>query len=191
MHGGCRQVLSGCGPHPVAETIKIPSKEKMSVNKEITGDGVRPGRAEIEDVLKELTAIRADMVAAPALSRPRLDEVHRNCRDSARNFLHYLALRRHDLRPLQLRLAALGLSSLGRAESHVLATVDAVLGVLHRLADPSWQSGLEETEAIDFAKGEQLLAEHADMLFGPAPGGRGVRIMVTMPSEAAENYSLV
>ena len=184
-------MLSGCGPHPVAETIKIPSKEKMSVNKEITGDGVRPGRAEIEDVLKELTAIRADMVAAPALSRPRLDEVHRNCRDSARNFLHYLALRRHDLRPLQLRLAALGLSSLGRAESHVLATVDAVLGVLHRLADPSWQSGSEETEAIDFAKGEQLLAEHADILFGPAPGGRGVRIMVTMPSEAAENYSLV
>jgi hypothetical protein len=43
---------------------------------------------------------------------------------------HDLALRRHDLRPMQLRLAALGLSSLGRAESHVLATVDAVLGVL-------------------------------------------------------------
>jgi pyruvate kinase len=83
----------------------------MSVNTEITGDGVCPEDAEIKDVLKELTAIRADMVAALAMSRPRLNEVHSNCRDSA-----YLALRRHDLRRLQLRLAALGLSSLGRAE---------------------------------------------------------------------------
>ena len=37
---------------------------------------------------------------------------------SAANFAHYLALRRHDIRPLQLELAARGLSSLGRAESH-------------------------------------------------------------------------
>jgi pyruvate kinase len=105
--------------------------------------------------------------------------------------LHYLALRRHDLRPLQLRLAALGLSSLGRAESHVLATIDAVLGVLHRLTDPSWQPCSEEVAVVDFAKGQQLLAEHTSTLFGPAPIGRRVRIMVTMPSEAADDYLLV
>jgi pyruvate kinase len=161
------------------------------MNTEITANGACPGSADIADILKELTAIRADLVAAPALSRPRLDEVHSNCRDSAENFLHYLALRRHDLRPLQLRLAALGLSSLGRAESHVLATIDAVLGVLHRLTDPSWQPCSEEVAFVDFAKGQQLLAEHTSTLFGPEPSGRRVRIMVTMPSEAADDYLLV
>jgi hypothetical protein len=85
----------------------------MFANTEIAGGGICGERAEIEDVLKELSAIRADMIAAPDMSRPCLDEVHSNYRESARNFLHYLALRRHDLRPLQLRLAALGLSSLG------------------------------------------------------------------------------
>ena len=129
-------------------------------------------RAEIEDILKELSDIRAEMVAAPGMSRPRLDEVHSNYRESARNFLHYLALRRHDLRPLQLRLAALGLSSLGRAESHVLAAIDAVMGVLRRLADPSWQTSSEKIEVVDFAKGQQLLSEHTETLFGPARKGR-------------------
>ena len=35
------------------------------------------------------------------------------------NLLHYLGLRNHDLRELQSRLTALGLSSLGRTESSV------------------------------------------------------------------------
>ena len=39
---------------------------------------------------------------------------------SGENLLHYLALRDRDLRDLQLQLYRLGLSSLGRAERHVL-----------------------------------------------------------------------
>jgi pyruvate kinase len=149
------------------------------------------GGTDIEGVLKELLAIRADMVAEAAKSQSRLDEVHPNYRASARNLLHYLPLRRRDLRPLQLRLAALGLSSLGRAESHVLATVDAVLEVLHRLTGCSWQTPPHEAPVIDFAGGEELLAKHTEGLFGRATPGRSVRIMVTMPSEAADDYTLV
>jgi len=154
-------------------------------------DGASPGNPDIEGVLSELMAIRADMVAGLAMSQPHLARVHANYRDSARNLLHYLALRRRDLRPLQLRLASLGLSSLGRAESHVLATVDAVLGVLHRLVQRAWHPASQETAVIDFAHGERLLAEHTDALLGPATTGRTVRIMVTMPSEAADDYLLV
>jgi pyruvate kinase len=153
-------------------------------------DACRRG-PEIEDVLRELTAIRAEMVADPAMPQRRLEAVHAHYRDSARNLLHYLALRRHDLRPLQLRLAALGLSSLGRAESHVLATVDAVLEVLHHLAGRPWQPPSQEPGIVDFAAGQRLLAEHTEALLGPATPGRGVRIMVTMPSEAGDDYPLV
>jgi pyruvate kinase len=163
----------------------------MSLTTENTTDSIWPESADVQDVLRELTAIWTDMVADPALSQPRLDEVHANYRDSARNLQHYLALRRHDLRPLQLRLAALGLSSLGRAESHVLATIDSVLNVLHQLVNRSWQPPSQEAEAVDFAKGQRLLTEHTDALLGPAPKGREVRIMVTMPSEAADDYLLV
>jgi pyruvate kinase len=147
--------------------------------------------ADIEALLQELAAIRTRMVADAAASRTALDTVHANYRDSAENLLHYLSLRRHDLRPLQLQLAALGLSSLGRAESHVLATVDAVLDALHRLAQNAWQTPSHEAARVDFAEGERLLVEHTDALLGPAASGRSVRIMVTMPSEAAHEYTLV
>ncbi|MEZ5987574.1 MAG: pyruvate kinase [Planctomycetota bacterium] len=150
-----------------------------------------PECVEIGLVIDELLGIRRDMIAAAVSSQARLDEVHPQYRDSARNLLHYLAMRRRDLRTLQSRLAALGLSSLGRAESHVLATVDTVLkaanGLLHRpgsLPPP-------EDRTVTFADGQRLLAEHTEKLLGPTTPGRNVRIMVTMPSEAADSYTLV
>ncbi|PKD44242.1 pyruvate kinase [Rhodohalobacter barkolensis] len=150
-----------------------------------------PGKESPAQVIEELKSIRAEMIADASQSAPRLDQVHANYRDSARNLLHYLALRRRDLRPLQLRLAALGLSSLGRAESHVLATVDAVLEILYRLTGSPRQAIAPEAAPIDFETGERLLADHTEAMFGPAKPARRVRIMVTMPSEAADDYTLV
>jgi pyruvate kinase len=153
--------------------------------------GASPSSEELAELLGELLTLRAELIAGPTLSQAALDAVDPSNRDSARNFLHYLVLRRRDLRPLQLRLAALGLSSLGRAESHVLATVDAVLAVLHRLLDRPFQRPAGEAEVVDFAGGQRLLAQHTEALLGPPPGGRAVRVMVTMPSEAATDYELV
>ena len=156
-----------------------------------TTDGLGRRSEDIEEALAELAAIRSDMVTSTAMLPSGLEEVHPNFRASAQNLLHYLAMRRRDLRPLQIRLAAMGLSSLGRAESHVMATVDAVIGVLQRLADLTGQPALGTKPVVDFAKGQQLLADHTNELLGAAPKGRGVRIMVTMPSEAADDYLLV
>ena len=158
---------------------------------EHTECGICHGSPDLDAILDELTIIRADMAAAPVLMRRRLEQTHDNCRDSARNLLEYLALRCRDIRPLQLRLAALGLSSLGRAESHVLCTIDAVLDVLHHLTGRDSSPRAADERRIDFAAGQQLLAEQTQALLGPARPWRSVRIMVTMPGEAAHNYSLI
>jgi len=152
---------------------------------------VCPDTRGVEQALSELTHIRADMVANESRTQPHLAEIHTNYRDSARNLLHYLALRRRDLRPLQRSLAAMGVSSLGRAESNVLASVDAVLRVLGTLVRGACQDAPRAPDEFEFARGERLLAEHTDALLGPATNGRPVRIMVTMPSEAADDYLLV
>ncbi|MGH2102514.1 pyruvate kinase, partial [Aerococcus urinaeequi] len=47
-------------------------------------------------------------------------------KEAALNFAYYVALRRRDIRNLQLKLGNLGLSSLGRLEGHVLSTLDLV-----------------------------------------------------------------
>lgn len=108
---------------------------------------------------------------------------------SARNFLHYLAIRRHDIRPLQRDLAALGLSSLGVLESHVMASLNAVMA---RLEDLSAQDESRKPLApADFVSGPALLQSHADALLGAPEAGREVRIMVTLPSEAAHDPALI
>jgi len=150
-----------------------------------------PEVKEIKSLLDELTAIRAEMLAEEIKLQSRLDAVHPNHRASARNLLHYLVLRRRDLRPLQFRLARLGLSSLGRAESNALVTIDAVLKVLHQMAGNGLQPALHKAAVSDFLAGDRMLGEHAETLLGPATPGRGVRIMVTMPGEAAIDYALV
>ncbi|MEO8103212.1 MAG: pyruvate kinase [Betaproteobacteria bacterium] len=152
--------------------------------------GVPTGLLELQGVLAELTAIHAEVIAAAAAPRASRDSVHPDFRESAANLLHYLALRRRDLRPLQLRLAALGLSSLGRAESHVLATLDAVLDVLRKLV-PDTPVPAQAPARVDFARGQRLLAEHTRSLLGPEVPGRAVRIMVTMPAEAADDGALI
>lgn len=80
----------------------------------------------------------------------------------------------------------MGVSSLGRAETHVLANVDKVLGILHRISGLPW-TPLSPEEPAGFVRGRELLAQHAKLLFGASPSERDVRIMVTLPSEAAQD----
>ena len=109
---------------------------------------------------------------------------------SARNLAHYLAFRATDLRALQDKLAWLGVSSLGRAESHVMANLDKVIGILHRLTDQSWHD-LSGEEPCGSVSGTLLLRDHAEALLGPPLPSRRVRIMVTLGTEAAKDYNLV
>lgn len=107
--------------------------------------------------------------------------------DSARNLASYLALRRHDLRDLQLALMRWGLSSLGRSESRVQATLDAVVATLGAVCtiDPTTLPPYPTEESI--FQGHQSLAREAVLLFGPAQEKRTTRIMVTLPTESAHD----
>lgn len=116
----------------------------------------------------------------------RIDPGHRA---SAQNLLHYLSIRQHDIRTLQEELSALGLSSLGVLEPHALASLNAVIGILERLTGTALAAPPEAP--VDFQTGPQRLRDHTRSLLGPDPRGRFVRIMVTMPSEAAADPKLV
>jgi pyruvate kinase len=153
-------------------------------------ESVRADRDEALELLRALAAIRADMVELADRTLDGAKAIDPALTASARNFVHYLALRRRDLRPLQLRLEALGVSSLGRAESHVLATVDAVIRVLSEVAG-SPVPGDNGDGPLDFDEGHRLLEGHATALLGSHPPDRTVRIMVTVPSEAVTDATLI
>ena len=155
--------------------------------REVEADRTKPN---FEFLIAKLEEIRASLVKHESRFVKQLSDVHPAWRKSANNLLHYLALRQHDIRLLQENLAMLGLSSLGRSESHVMNTVDAVLEILRHLAGRDVDLAVP-SDYPSFNQGQELLAAHTETLLGPAPAHRGVRIMVTMSSEAAENYTLV
>ncbi len=144
----------------------------------------------LEELIQNLNLLLAEMNELESSSLAGLTQLHPNHQASARNLIDYLALRRHDIRQLQAKLAGLGLSSLGRAEPHVLSSLHAVLNVLHNLAgsDPITSA---PKAAPQPAQGTTPLAKNTEALLGEAPAGRHVRIMVTMPPEAATKYELV
>lgn len=116
------------------------------------------------------------------ITRPGFEE-------SARNLARYLALRRHELPPLQLALMRWGLSSLGRSESRVDETLNAViatLGAVCRL-DASTLPPYPTESAVFL--GARALTREAASLFGSAKPARRTRILVTLPSEAAQDLA--
>ncbi len=110
-------------------------------------------------------------------------------RASARNLVHYWAIRQTDLRQLQTGLAVFGLSSLGRSESHVQATLAAVRSAGAAILGAEWQP--PAPSAVPIEEGPKILRRHAVELLGPRPAHRMARIMVTLPSEAATDPDLV
>ncbi len=118
-----------------------------------------------------------------------LAAVHPEYRDSAKNLVHYLALRHTDLRELQEDLAILGLSSLGRAERNVMASLRAVRHALRGMGGDMRSGVADEREALELRN--PSTDSHTRAILGESPAGRDARIMVTLPSEASSSPQLV
>ena len=147
-------------------------------------------RARASSVLAEITVLRAAVAAeGRVLFLSWRGRIGRGVfGPSALNFAHYLAVRHRDLRPLQRRLMALGVSSLGILEGRVLASLDAVAMALAALAGRPVPRPPSERQ---FFRGEMRLAGNAAECFGPAHRGRIGRIMVTLAPDAADNPAVV
>ena len=140
--------------------------DRVSISADLAG---------LEDLMRGLEVARLKDIAL-------VDPAHRI---DAINLVHYLALRQGDVRHLQRWLGERGLSSLGRCEAHVLATVESVRAAIDGTA-PRFGPAIQSFQA-----GRSALDHNTDALFGPRPPGRVPRIMVTLPSEAANDYLLV
>jgi len=100
-------------------------------------------------------------------------------------------MRQFDLRHLQDRLAQAGLSSLGRTEASVLSTLDSLIDVLKRATDKHYLPDKKKFSEYGFNRGQQLLDQHTIELFGPFHEHGRAHVMVTLPTEAAGDYTLV
>ncbi len=151
------------------------TRRRQQARRDLDRTSIRADLAALEDLMHHMEQIYGEDIAA-VCPEHRLDAV---------NLVHYLALRHGDLRHLQQRLGERGLSSLGRCEPHVLATVESVRAALDGRAPRFGPT------TLSFQEGRAALDRNTDALFGPRPPGRVPRVMVTLPSEAADDYRLV
>jgi hypothetical protein len=119
----------GVGPRP---TTRLPARDP---------DMQDANHSRLQELIQQLSLLRTEMLELEVSGLAGCSEVHPEHTASALNLMHYLALRRHDIRHLQSQLAEMGLSSLGRTESHVLSALDAVVKLLRKL------EGSEEANA--------------------------------------------
>ena len=143
-----------------------------------------------EALLAELRTLRATVTHEGqdllAIWQPQI--ARRGFVPGAANLAAYLALRRHDLRAIQVSLTRWGLSSLGRLESRVLPTLNAVVAALTRITQANPADAPFPDEAAFFS-GALTLRDTTAAIFGQPSGPRRTRIMVTLPSEAATDLT--
>ncbi|HYN78059.1 MAG TPA: pyruvate kinase, partial [Lamprocystis sp. (in: g-proteobacteria)] len=113
---------------------------------------------QLRTLAAQLVALRNAALAQEQGFAAELAAVAPSRRASVRNLLHYLSVRRYDIRDLQQALSALGLSSLGVLEPHALASLNAVIGVLEQIQGVA-PSAVPEPP-VDFASGPQRLRQH-------------------------------
>lgn len=144
----------------------------------------------LDQLISGLDTLLDDLDKAEAEHAGAIDAVAEGHRRGAVNLVHYTVLRRHDRRELQNDLMDLGATSLATTEAHVQAKVLAARNVLSALRGDTGPWALEAiNEALD--EGDKILSTNSDAIFGPMRPGRPTRIMVTLPSEAADNPAVV
>jgi pyruvate kinase len=116
-------------------------------------------------------------------------KVHPAYHDSALNLVHYLALRSFNIDELQTQLRYMGFPDLANIEGHVMKTLITIQNIINLFGGKpiiAKQKGI-----ISIKKSSKLLNKNTKQLFGYKSKKRRTRIMVTLPTSAAENYSLV
>lgn len=139
-------------------------------------------------VYKELEDICARCRQAESRYATELSSVCPEYRRSARNFVHYVALRGYDIRELQDELTALGLSSLDRVERNVLGSIHAVQSALAAMLAGAANVGRLGDDILGLRNPDADV--HRKAILGDAPDGRDVSIMVTLPREVGSDETL-
>ncbi len=124
-----------------------------------------------------------------AENSPVLQQVGPIYKESAKNLMHYSTFRSFDARNMQRGLKELGLTRLANSEGNILGSLLKLKLIVHSLLGST--PNLSNNEFLSIGDGNKLLKKHTDQLFGKNNKKRRVRIMVTMPSEAATDYNMV
>lgn len=144
----------------------------------------------LSKIEKELKLIYEAIVNKEFIATQIAEQVHPNYRLSAMNLVRYLTLRTFDLRKLHGSLSEHGISALRSGEGYVYRNVADALRLVKLLQGKPYNPPYEVV-SIGHSKSAKLIKKHTSTLFNPGRHSNDTEIMVTMPSEAADQPELI
>jgi pyruvate kinase len=139
----------------------------------------------LSHLLVELGELEDRLLLAEKDRHPLMKLLADNNHAACRNMLHYLALRKEDIRKLQDQLHIFGLSSLASSESHIHSQLQAIQQRLGRIYPA------EALDTCTYAFSEISRMTKAKELFGEKTNKDIPWIMITFDSSFAEDYDQV
>jgi len=119
----------------------------------------------------------------------QLNNVHPKYAKSAKNLIHYLALRSFNVNILQEKLVEIGLPNASGFEKSILHNLLSFKIIVNSLLNTDFQR--DKKLFLTNKEAKKTLKENSKAVFGKIKNKRKTGIMVTMPSEAAENNRLI
>ncbi|MEB3322672.1 MAG: pyruvate kinase, partial [Synechococcaceae cyanobacterium] len=153
-----------------------------------------PDHLQAATLLEELLDLRQAMEQIEHQEAETLRAVDPVHRPSARNLLHFLSFCDRTSPRLAKRLRERGLSSLAGCEGYLMAELDAVIAVLARLEGRADLAPARDPVAPPVAgrhEGRERMRGHREHLLGRPATPDSATIMVTLPTEAADDPNLI
>lgn len=147
-------------------------------------------RKKITSLLDQIESLEATALKVEHNNTELLKHIHPDHIHSARNLLHYLAIRAQDLTALQEELSELAISSNSHSESYALNNLCKIKYLLSAISGLQTEDSSTYT-GIDCNGSNKVLKHNASDLFGKVAFDGQSKIMVTLPSEASDDYELV
>lgn len=146
-------------------------------------------KKKLHNLLNQVENIIATAENLEITYQEALSKVHPAYQRSAANLVHYLALRSHNADQLQQELCYMGLPDLDNIEAHVMQSLLSLKTVLCHLTGVPQSA--HRKGVVTVKKSRKMLNANTRALFGNKSKKRRARIMVTLPSTAAEDKKLV
>ena len=143
----------------------------------------------ILSLLQKVEALEKSALSLEQKNKSLLKHIYPDHLTSARNLLHYLAIRCNDIRGLQNDLSALAISSNSHSESYTLGNLQKIKRLLAVIA--GMQTTSVESNELTFSDSACLLKRNSAELFGNVSFEGQSKIMVTLPKEAGDDFHLV
>ncbi len=146
-------------------------------------------REKLQEIRDALDSVIERMYEFESRYEPQLVNVHPNYSQSARNLVHYLAMRSFNMNVFQQKVEDLGLPLNLESQNNILCGLLNLRTMLNSLMNKEWVE--EEHACVSNTEVKDLLKKNRHAIFGEVRNKRRTAILVTQPVQAAVDPEFV